>query len=160
MDRKDQSGDISVRPARPEEAPALSALAIRSKAIWGYDDAFMAACRDELTVSEDELRDHPAYIIESSGRVLGFYALDPLCREEVELGYLFIEPDAIGQGYGRRLVRHARETAAALGYRAMIIQGDPHAGPFYRAMGGKLIGHKPSKSIPGRELPLFRIELE
>ncbi|MDP6113567.1 MAG: GNAT family N-acetyltransferase [Planctomycetota bacterium] len=155
-----ESCSTAIRPARVEEASALSSLAMRSKASWGYDDDFMAACRKELTVSEAELQDRHAYVVENSLRVLGFYTLDPLCKDEVELGYLFIEPDAIGQGYGSRLMRHASDTAAALGYRAIIIQGDPHAETFYRAMGGKLIGHKPSESIPGRELPLFRIELE
>jgi hypothetical protein len=57
------------------------------------------------------------------------------------------------------LLDHARATASVLGYRTMIIQGDPHAAPFYRAMGGQLIGSRPSASIPGRELPLFRIDL-
>ena len=32
-----------IRAARPEEAADLSALALASKAHWGYDAAFMAA---------------------------------------------------------------------------------------------------------------------
>ena len=32
-----------IRRADPGEAPALTALTIRSKAYWGYDDAFMTA---------------------------------------------------------------------------------------------------------------------
>ena len=39
----------TLRAARPEEAAAISALALRSKAHWGYDEAFLAACRAELT---------------------------------------------------------------------------------------------------------------
>ena len=39
-----------IRDASPGDCEALSALAFSSKAHWGYDDAFMAACRDELTV--------------------------------------------------------------------------------------------------------------
>ena len=37
-----------IRRARPEEAGALSDLAIRSKGHWGYDVAFLASCRAEL----------------------------------------------------------------------------------------------------------------
>jgi hypothetical protein len=37
-----------IRPAQADEVEALTALALRSKAHWGYDDAFMEACRAEL----------------------------------------------------------------------------------------------------------------
>ena len=33
---------LYIRPARVEEAAALSDLCFRSKAIWGYDAGFMA----------------------------------------------------------------------------------------------------------------------
>lgn len=149
-----------IRPAQPNEAAVLSALALRSKAVWGYDAAFMAACVDELAISADKLQRQPAYVIEDNGRLLGFYLLEPLNKRTVELGYLFVEPAAIGQGYGRSLMRHAQATASLLGYSVVIIQSDPHAAQFYRAMGGELIGYRPSASIPGRDLPLFRIDLE
>lgn len=38
-----------LRRARASDAAALSALALISKAHWGYDEAFMQACHDELT---------------------------------------------------------------------------------------------------------------
>jgi GNAT superfamily N-acetyltransferase len=148
-----------IRPARPDEASLLSELAMRSKGHWGYDDAFLLACTKELTVSEKKLAHNPGYVIEDSGRLVGFYTLEPRSENEAELGYLFVEPDAIGCGYGGRLMRHAKSTASALGYKTMLIQGDPHAEPVYCAMGGKKIGTKVSASIPGRALPLFKIDL-
>jgi hypothetical protein len=33
-----------IRPARIDEAAALSDLCFRSKAVWGYDTEFMALC--------------------------------------------------------------------------------------------------------------------
>ena len=42
---------LHLRPARPDEADLLTELCLRSKAVWGYDDAFMRACRAELTLS-------------------------------------------------------------------------------------------------------------
>jgi hypothetical protein len=41
---------ISLRPARPEEATLLTGLCLRSKAVWGYSDEFMRACRSKLTL--------------------------------------------------------------------------------------------------------------
>jgi predicted N-acetyltransferase YhbS len=148
-----------IRLATPTEAEALSALALRSKAYWGYDAAFMAACVEELTVSALRIQTNPTYVLEENGYVVGFYMLESPNGTEIELGYLFVEPDAIGQGYGKQLMCHAKAKASELGYQAILIQGDPNTELFYRALGGERIGSQPSASIPGRELPLLRITL-
>ena len=148
-----------IRRARQGEGSELTALARRSKGLWGYDESFLSACEKELTVSDVELAHNPAYVIDDSGRIVGFYMLQPLTISEVELTFLFVEPDEIGRGYGGRLLRHAVSTASNLEFRTMLIQGDPHADGFYRAMGARKIGTRSSESIPGRELPLYNIDL-
>ncbi len=158
MTRVDEAR-FEIRPARPGEAALLSALALRSKAHWGYDEAFMAACVDELSVAPDELTRRRAHVVTVEGEVVGFYTLDSLDARRVELGHLFVEPAWIGRGCGRALLEHARRTAGALGYRVMIIQGDPNAAAFYRAAGARRVGARPSDSVPGRTLPLFELEL-
>ena len=149
----------SIRRALPKEATALSELAFRSKAHWGYSDEFMRACRAELSLSPGYVETQPTFILESHGEAIGFYALERLSDDEVELGYLFVEPAAIGRGHGRRLIEHAKHQAIGLGFRTMIIQGDPHAEKFYRMAGSEQMGLRESASIPGRDLPLFRIDL-
>ena len=148
-----------IRRARTDEAETLSVLATDSKAYWGYDDAFMESCRAELAVSPEQLADRPAWVFCESDAVLGFYTLQRLSGHEAELTHLFVAPDAIGRGIGGRLLRHAREQAGALGCRSLRIESDPHAEPFYRAQGGEPIGRVASASIPGRELPVLRIDL-
>ena len=49
----------SSRRAEPSDAATLADLALRAKAVWGYDAGFMAACRAELTVDPDSIRRHP-----------------------------------------------------------------------------------------------------
>lgn len=142
---------MRVRPARVEECALLTELAMRSKAHWGYDDAFMAACRDELTV-------RPSWIPridvaeDGEGRVVGMIRL-----EADELEDVFVDPAAIGAGVGRLLFEHALERAWAEGMRVLRVTADPHALGFYTSMGMQLIGEEPSGSIPGRMLP--RLEL-
>ncbi len=148
-----------IRWARPDEARHLSELALRSKAVWGYGPEFMAACRDELTLSPSYVDTTPTFVAESRGTPISFYSLERLCTSQVELGFLFVEPAAIGQGHGRRLIEHAKAEARARGYATMVIQGDPNAEGFYRAAGGRLAGTKESLSIPGRILPLFHVDL-
>ncbi|GIH74728.1 GNAT family N-acetyltransferase [Planobispora longispora] len=147
-----------IRAARADEAELLSELAIRSKAHWGYDEAFMAACRDELVIRASEIGGRRATVAEHDGRVLGFATLegDP---PEGDLGMLFVEPGAIGRGVGRRLFEHVTTTAAALGFARLTIDADPNAEPFYLAMGAARIGVTPSESVPGRMLPLLAITI-
>lgn len=40
------------------------------------------------------------FVLEGEGQILGFYALRP-CGDEAELTHLFVEPSAIGCGFGR-----------------------------------------------------------
>ena len=67
-----------IRMAKAGEAALLSDLAFRSKAYWGYSDAFMEACREELSVSPDDLARRPTWVLEVDGRPIGFYSLEPL----------------------------------------------------------------------------------
>jgi predicted N-acetyltransferase YhbS len=119
----------------------------------------MAACRDELTLTRASIEDYLVLVAEIDDEVVGFASLDPLGDGEVELGHLFVEPARIGEGHGRRLFEAASEAARHAGYAAMIVQGDPNAAGFYRRMGAEPIGVRPSDSIPGRELPLYRVAL-
>ncbi|MCB1054324.1 MAG: GNAT family N-acetyltransferase [Acidobacteria bacterium] len=148
------------RPARPDETKALSELALRSKGSWGYDEVFLEACREELTLTPETLEQHPTFVVEDSAELAGFYTLEP--HEEqgvVELGMLYVEPRCHGQGIGRKLMEHALGEATRRGFRTLEVQADPYAAPFYLRMGCTPCGSRPSGSIAGRRLPLLRIDL-
>ena len=151
---------MTIRRALPTEAELLSALALRSKAHWGYAPEFMAACRAELTYGQDDLSSTQRHfwVLEKANRVLGFYALLGNSAH-MELDALFVEPQHIGQGLGQQLVAHAITTATALGAGSLVIQGDPHTEPFYLKIGAVKTGSAPSASIPGRQLPMFAVAL-
>lgn len=150
-----------IRRAARHQAGAISMLAMRSKAYWGYSAEFMEACRAELTWSSDALEAPGVgvFVAEVGSELAGFYAIEQVFEFEFELAALFVEPDRIGSGIGRALLEHAKFRVTKQGGRVLLIQGDPHAERFYRAAGGELIGQTPSESVPGRSLPLFRISL-
>ena len=153
--------DCIVRSARASEAKALSELAFRSKAHWGYSDAFMQSCRNELTYTPQQIESErfSFAVADANGSTVGFYALEQLSPDEVELEALFVEPHCIGKGYGRTLVAHAKDQAAKMGARSLLIQGDPNAERFYKAVDGVPVGTRESGSVRGRYLPLFKIDL-
>lgn len=156
----------AIRPARPDEAAALSDLALRSKAHWGYDAAFLAACRDDLTLTATEVARDAVYVVAAGdGSPQGFYRVPgraPAPRDrggDLTLDALFVAPDAIGRGYGRRLFAHAVAHATARGACGLTWASDPHATGFYHAMGARLVGATPSTVCPDRLLPTFRLAL-
>ncbi|MFJ9313281.1 GNAT family N-acetyltransferase [Pimelobacter simplex] len=148
-----------LRAAVPGEADLLSALALRSKGHWGYDADFLAACRDELTLRDDELAARRTVVAEVDGRVAGFGTLEGDAPVG-ELGMLFVDPDAIGRGVGRALLGHLVEAARALGFTTLTIDADPNAEAFYVAAGAVRVRAVPSESIPGRVLPQLELSLD
>lgn len=150
--------EILLREARIEELEELSALCLRSKAVWGYDAAFMAACRRELMLTAAEFRATAICVAERDGQPIGV-AQVAVAGEEADLVKLFVEPDRLGRGCGRKLMAWAMTTAHAAGATRMTIDADPGAVPFYVRMGARSAGIVPSGSIPGRFLPRLEIAL-
>lgn len=148
----DLTGAVKLRTARPDEAEALSRLTMRSKACWGYEEAFLAGCWNSLRLRRAEVVERRAVVAERDGVVLGVATLegDP---PGGELGLLFVEPDAMGGGVGRMLYRHVMEEAGRLGFTQMTIESDPNAEAFYLAMGAQQRSGAPRGT--GRALSAF-----
>ena len=144
-----------IRSARADEAVALSELAMRSKASWGYSHALMESFRAELTLSAVDL-EH-VIVIDIDGATGGFYSLQPVSKTRAELGHLFVEPTLQRRGLGRLMIADALERARARGFRSLEIQGDPHATRFYEQLGATRVGERESESVPGRMLPLLEM---
>jgi GNAT superfamily N-acetyltransferase len=140
------------------DCAVISELAMASKAYWGYDDAFMAACRDELTLREPDLARARVRVAEDGDGIVGFHGVTVDGRG-AELEWLFVAPDAIRAGVGHQLYDDAAGTAVAAGATKFRIQADPHAVQFYMRMGARLVGEVPSASIPGRMIPVLEADL-
>lgn len=93
---------LKVRPATLDELDDLSALCFRSKAVWGYDQAFMEACRQELTLTETDLLISQVAVAEVDGTVVGVAQVQIEGRE-AELHKLFVDPARLRTGAGRAL---------------------------------------------------------
>ncbi len=148
-----------LRPATAADLPALSALCLRSKAHWGYDAAFIDACRAELTLTTANLE---AFAFKMAAAADG----TPLAVAAVgrtapiaELELMFVDPPAMGRGLGRRLFGWACATARKAGATRMRIEADPGARPFYERMGAVVTGDAASGSVPGRRLPVLHLDL-
>lgn len=148
-----------VAAGRADEAGLLSDLALRSKAHWGYDAAFLEACRPELTLSPEQAVE-TRVVRNAAGTILGFHLLapDPNDRpDRGELLMLFVDPSAIGSGVGRVLLEDAVAGAARWGWTTLRVESDPGAEGFYLRYGARRVGRVPSGSVAGRKLPLLEL---
>lgn len=150
-------GVTRIHPDR-ETLKTLSALAMRSKAHWGYDAAFLEACRPALTLSDEKIGQDLIAVTRDGNTVTGFVQVG---HEDgtAHLEKLFVDPFLIGTGRGKALMQWAITTARQGQAREIRIESDPDAARFYARFGAVQIGEVPSEAIPGRALPLLCITL-
>lgn len=145
---------VRLRPARPDEASELGALAVRSKGHWPYPPEFLARFAATLGMSPEVITANEVWVVEREGRVGGFTTLLHRADRTV-LDDLWVEPEEIGRGIGRLLFAHACDRAAAAGSTVLEWEAEPYAVGFYERMGATVVGHVDSPL--GRSLPLMRV---
>ncbi|MES5894719.1 GNAT family N-acetyltransferase [Bacillus cereus group sp. RP43] len=147
---------MKVREAVVSEANELSQLALHSKATWGYSEEFILACKEELTISEDYIKNNFVYVLENDDAKIGFFSF---LHNENALDFLYIYPGYKGKGYGKILWRFVVEQVNELGLKSFTFDSDPNAKGFYVKMGAKLIGETPSTVFKNRLLPLLQYDV-
>jgi GNAT superfamily N-acetyltransferase len=130
--------------AKPEDAPELSSLAMRSKSYWPYAPEYLAKCVEALTISRSDLLDWPIYRAVLKGRTLGFSMIKTVNGEN-RLDNLWIEPDLIGTGLGTLLFQKAVTEARKLGWTSFRLAADTYARDFYLKFGARQIGEVQSR---------------
>ncbi|MDP2479416.1 MAG: GNAT family N-acetyltransferase [Candidatus Palauibacterales bacterium] len=134
--------EFTIGAARPSEVEALSALAVRSKAHWGYPADWLEAWGPQLALSRADLENREVFVARGSAQPVGFYSL--AFRNCASLEHLWMDPRFMGRGLGRRLVEHAVARTALRGYPTLQVDADPHAESFYVRMGAIHVGWVPA----------------
>lgn len=127
-----KSHDFTVRPETPADYRAGEALT--REAFWNH---FVPGCDEHYLLHV--MRDSPhflpelTFVAEQDGHMVGHIAyakayvlLDDGQRHEVLcFGPLSVLPECQGAGVGSALVNHSMKAALKLGYRAILLLGDP-----------------------------------
>jgi len=142
-----------IRVATIDDAEAIGTLHARSwktayRGILGDDildaitiDAWVERRRKAL--GEAMLPGARNWVIEDAGGIRGWACTAPardadLGPETIELLAIYLAPEAVGRGHGRRLMDHAIADALAQGAREMtmwVLAGNERAQRFYRKAG-------------------------
>ena len=145
---------MKIRPAQGHEAEALTAIALKAKAYWGYPADTLESWKRELTVSTQAITSRPTFVAVIGDEIVGFYSLLP-SDHSWKLDHLWVLPQLMDRGIGRALVAHALETAARGGASSVTVDADPNAESFYLACGANRCGEVPApiRGEPGRVRP-------
>jgi N-acetylglutamate synthase-like GNAT family acetyltransferase len=158
---------MQLRSATLSDLQELSKLCYRSKASWGYDDAFMLSCEEELTFQPQDLEQSLISIAIDQGKFVGvaeIAAILPVNEHSpdtgIELLKLFIDPAMFHKGVGRVLFQWAVSSSQLLKADSLFIIADPYARDFYEKMGANHAGHILSETMADRWLPFFMYPLK
>ena len=147
--------ELTTRRATRDDSDALTAIARAAKAHWGYPSDLLDLWGEDLTITPAFITENLVLCAVEDGIIVGFAAARP-CDDGWELEHLWVMPDHMAHGVGRRLFAEVVEALRALGVRSLRIVSDPHAEGFYRHMGARVVGEVES-TPPGRRLPLLTL---
>jgi GNAT superfamily N-acetyltransferase len=150
---------LEIVRAQPAAASVLSSIAWAAKASWGYPVPWLEQWRGELTITPEFIAENDTFLGKTNGQPIGFHALVE-DTASWRLEHLWVLPENMGHGCGRRLFAHAAAYAAERGALFLTIEADPNAEPFYRRMGATRVGSRETE-LDGRQrsVPLLRFVL-
>lgn len=122
----------TLRPEQP--ADYRETENVTREAFWNH---YAPGCCEHYLLHT--LRNHPDFIKEldyvatDNGRIIGHIAYlaahingdNGQCYDVLTLGPVSVLPSCQGQGIGRCLIEHTREIAVRMGFRAILLCGDP-----------------------------------
>jgi putative acetyltransferase len=144
---------MTIRPASPADVEALVSIWLRSvRATHTFlteadIESLLPAVREELGApSELEL-----WVLDdaSGGGAIGFLGL-----AGADVAALFLDPDHLRRGGGRRLVEHARSLRGRL--TVDVNEQNPNAVRFYEALGFEVVSRSPDDGA-GRPFPILHM---
>jgi ribosomal protein S18 acetylase RimI-like enzyme len=168
---------IRIREAEPKDARAIAEVHVR---------AWRAAYRDQLTDDyldgmsveerlEDQRRSLEApmagwrtWLAEDEGATVGFAVTGPSQDADAdqrtgEVYAIYLEPDRVGTGAGRRLFEHAIEDLRERGFRAAtlwVLETNEPARRFYEIAGWKPDGTTTSERVDCEMRPTVRYRVD
>ncbi|ASP33722.1 GNAT family N-acetyltransferase [Labrenzia sp. VG12] len=146
---------LKLRPAKLSDAPALTDILHRAKASWGYTPDLMAEFREHWRITEATIRSLTVTVAEKDGVAVAFSGVTQQGDDTLLVDFLFVAPEAQGQGIGDLLLTRSEDKAREQGLPRLYLEADAHAGPFYEKRGFTTLSTRPSEMSPGKEIPLM-----
>jgi putative acetyltransferase len=135
---------MEVRPATPEDGPALAAVARRSITITGaslYDEDQIAAWSASFSPEafEQLAVTQLVFVVDADGDIAGFSSL--LIREDgrAEVDLLYVDPSFSRRGAARLAVRAVESAARTRGVTSLWADASRLAAPVFEHLGYEVV---------------------
>jgi len=145
--------DLVIVPAKGESLGSINALIARSKAYWTWPAGYLEQALVLHRVDAGYLRGHHSFeVLDRQNELVGFFAVAP-SDNRVVLDNLWVAPERIGRGIGRRACEYVFQLARDHSWTELWVVPDPPAEGFYQRMGFVDTGERIPSRVPGG--PLF-----
>jgi GNAT superfamily N-acetyltransferase len=143
-----------IRAAVAPERDALEDLQRRSSAHHPMYRAQLEAHPDAIELPIEQIEAGHVRVAEHDGEVIGFMVLLERVQAGCELDGLFVDPDRMRGGVGRRLVEDAVRMARERGATRIDVIANPQAVAFYEAVGFRSAGEAQTRFGPAPRMSL------
>ncbi len=160
--------NIRIIIAEERDHDMLTTIAFSAKRHWNYPEHYFELWKDELTISEEYIKNNLVYKACYLDKIPGFYSIvenkadfysgEVFVEKGFWLEHIFILPKYHKMGIGRLMIDHAKQVSKTKGIKMLKIFVDPNATGFYEKIGACLSYNSPS-SIPGRTIPVYSLSI-
>jgi N-acetylglutamate synthase-like GNAT family acetyltransferase len=147
--------------ARERSLGEINRLIARSKRYWNWPPAYLEAALLLHVLTTDYLRtNHCFEVLATDGALIGFCSV-VADNSRVILDNLWVTPELIGRGVGRRTCEHLFRLAREHEWAELWVLPDPPAEGFYRKVGFVDTGERVPSRVPGGPVfSVYRVQLQ
>lgn len=138
------TGDLSIRPYQPADAPALSALYERAVRQLGARDytgpqiEAWASLAPSAEALDDRMRDGRTRLVALTDDIAGFVDVEP----DGHIDLLYVAPAAAGSGVARTLLETAEALAPLSGATRLYAEASETARPVFERLGFAVVARR------------------
>lgn len=148
-----------LKKAVSQQVQLVSDIINDSKSYWQYDADFTSKYNKLFGLNEDYIEKNDVYIAYENNKILGCYSFILEDNSQLKLDKLFLKPEFIAKGNGRKLWNSCIETAMNYGIKEFTFTSDPNAEGFYRQMGCEKIYERPAFLVSNLNISIFKKQL-
>ena len=153
--RTAEAAAVEIRTAVAADLPALRRLFRRSSLSNDGDRELMLAHPELVGPTAEAVAEGRTRVaVAADGTILGFATGRPIDSGVIELEDLFVDPDSMRRGIGRRLVADVVARARREGVAQVEVTANPHADAFYRSVGFVYLGTTGTEFGPAARMVL------
>lgn len=143
---------LKLRPATPEDAPALTDILHRAKASFSDNANSATPSREDRRISEATIASLHMTVAEKRGTAVAFSGLTVRDGDTLQVDYLVVPPEARGQGIGALLLARAEEHARWRNLSRLFLNSDADAAGFYEKNGFRTLSKRPGPTGAGKDV--------